>query len=104
MRMMLTSSPVLEVSARHIQTSPMDDVIPTETVEVSTLAEVTAAIEAYAAKIRTTGRAAVISAMQHPRDGSRKIRGFDKAAGGMHRVNCPTPVGGETITCEHPEN
>jgi predicted ATP-grasp superfamily ATP-dependent carboligase len=99
MRVMLTSSPVLEVSARHYQSSPMDNVIPSERIECATLPAVKDAIDAYVAKVKATGKAAAVSVFHDRRDSARKIRGFDAATTGTIKVNFPEIKGGETVTC-----
>jgi hypothetical protein len=99
MRVMLTSSPVLEVSARHYQSSPLDNVIPPERIECATLPAVNDAIDAYVAKVKATGKAAVVTAFQARPDTARKIRGFDAATMRPVKVNFPEIKGGETVTC-----
>lgn len=82
MRITLYSSPVVEVSrtAGFIShtTSPMDDVLPRESVEVADLPGILAAFEDYAERIKATGKPACISA-SFPKQAARKPRGFDAA-------------------------
>lgn len=78
MQIILISSPVLEVDpGRSISSSPMESVLPKETVEVSNLAEALAAFDAYQAKVSALGVPAVVSCIKHPRCRSRKPAGFD---------------------------
>ncbi len=82
MRISFHSSPVVEVSRTAGFTShtvsPMDDVLPRETVEVADLPGILAAFEDYAGRVKATGTPASIGAY-FPKQAARKPRGYDAA-------------------------
>lgn len=78
----LCSSPVVEVNKLggvvYIVTSPMDDVLPRETVECADLPAIAAAFADFTGRLKATGMAAHAS-VYFPRQPARKPRGFDAA-------------------------
>lgn len=87
MKLVITSSPLLTVGPNSFSCSPTEDVLPTSSVDVATLADCERERAAYAALVKETGRPAVIQAIKHPRDASRKISGFDAWANRRTLVN-----------------
>lgn len=78
----LYSSPILAVSKNNgfesVTTSPMDDVLPRETVECADLDAVIAALDEYAGRCAATGKPGD-AGVRFGKQKARKFRGFDSA-------------------------
>lgn len=72
-----------------------DSVIPNERIEAKTVAEVEAALDAFAEKVKATGKPAQCSAYFIPNQTARKPNGYSKAKDSKRLerlVNFPEPA------------
>lgn len=77
MKMLASSYPLLMREGANFRVHITGSVLPAATIEAETLAECEAKLSAYAETVKATGNPALVSAIAHPRNAGRKIRGFD---------------------------